>query len=70
MGKDVFQGVYSGGCSIKLHFVLSIELLSAVRSSGVAEKYVGLVQGMYEDGETVVRCAVGATDGFMVGRWD
>lgn len=34
--------------------------------SGVAEKYVRLVQDMYEDSETVVRRAVGVTDGLEV----
>lgn len=36
------------------------------RLSGVAEKYVGLVQDMYEDSDTVGRCAVRVADGFKV----
>ena len=34
--------------------------------SGVAEKYVRLVQGMYENSTTVVRCAVGTTGDLKV----
>ena len=34
--------------------------------SGVAEKYVRLVQDMYENSMTVVRPAVGVMDGFEV----
>ena len=36
-----------------------------MRKSGIAEKYVRLVQDMYES-ETVVRCAVGTTETFKV----
>ena len=32
-----------------------------MRKSGIAKKYVGLVQDIYEGRETVVRCAVGTT---------
>ena len=35
------------------------ELCYCMRKSGMAEKYVRLVQDMYEESETVVRCAVG-----------
>lgn len=35
--------------------------------SGVTEKYVRVLQDMHEDSETVVRCAVGVTDGFKLG---
>ncbi|KAL7844615.1 hypothetical protein SRHO_G00231540 [Serrasalmus rhombeus] len=44
------------------------ELWYCMRKSGVAEKYVRVVQDMYEDSETVVRCAVGVTNGFKVKR--
>ena len=37
-----------------------------VRKSGVAEKYVKIVQDMYDDSTTAVRCAVGETEGFEV----
>ena len=37
-----------------------------MRKSGIVEKYVKLVQGMYEGSETVVRCAVGTTESFKV----
>ena len=35
------------------------ELWYCMRKSGIVEKYVRLVQDMYEEIETVVRCAVG-----------
>ena len=34
--------------------------------SGLAEKYVIIVQDMYDDSTTAVRCAVGVTEGFDV----
>ena len=34
--------------------------------SGLVEKYVRIVQDMYDDSTTAVRCAVGATEGFEV----
>ena len=45
------------------------ELWYCMRKSGIMEKYVQLVQDMYEGSETVVRCAVGTTENFktMVG---
>ena len=42
------------------------ELWYCMRKSGMAEKYVQLVQNMYEESETVVRCAAGATETFKV----
>ncbi|KAK3548617.1 hypothetical protein QTP70_015563, partial [Hemibagrus guttatus] len=42
------------------------ELWYCMRKSGVAEKYVKVVQDMYERSRTVVRCAVGQTEGFKV----
>ena len=39
--------------------VLQEELWCCMRKSGIMEKYVRLVQDMYEESETVVRCAVG-----------
>ena len=41
------------------------ELWYCMRKSGILEKYVRLVQ-MYEESETVVRCAVGTTESFKV----
>ena len=38
------------------------ELWCYMRKSGILEKYVQLVQDMYEESETVVRCAVGTTE--------
>ena len=34
-----------------------------MRKSGLAEKYVRIVQDMYDDSITAVRCAVGVTEG-------
>ncbi|KAK3545937.1 hypothetical protein QTP70_016961, partial [Hemibagrus guttatus] len=42
------------------------ELWYCLRKSGVAEKYVRVVQDMYERSRTVVRCAVGQTEEFKV----
>ena len=42
------------------------ELWYCMRKSGIVEKYVQLVQNMYEESETVVRCAVGTTESFKV----
>ena len=46
--------------------VLREELWYCMKKLGMAEKYVQLVQNMYEGSETVVRCAVGTTESFMV----
>ena len=42
------------------------ELWYCIRKSGIVEKYVQLVQDMYEGSETVVRCAVRTTESFQV----
>ncbi|KAK3562874.1 hypothetical protein QTP86_011116 [Hemibagrus guttatus] len=42
------------------------ELWYCMRKSGVAEKYVRVVQDMYERSRTVVRCAGGQTEEFKV----
>ncbi|KAK3521291.1 hypothetical protein QTP70_003137 [Hemibagrus guttatus] len=42
------------------------ELWYCMRKSGVGEKYVRVVQDMYERSRTVVRCAVGQTEEFKV----
>ncbi|MCJ8738183.1 hypothetical protein PDJAM_G00032490 [Pangasius djambal] len=42
------------------------ELWYCMRKSGVVEKYVRVVQDMYERSRTVVRCAVGQTEEFKV----
>ena len=38
------------------------ELWYCMRKSGVVEKYVRVVEDMYESCKTVVRCAVGVTE--------
>ena len=35
-----------------------------MRKSGLAEKYVRILQYMYDDSTTAVRCAIGVTEGF------
>ena len=42
------------------------ELWYCIRKLGMIEKYVQLVQDMYEGSETEVRCAVGTTESFKV----
>ena len=42
------------------------ELWYCMRKSGIVEKYVQLVQHMYEGSERVVKCAVGTTESFKV----
>ena len=42
------------------------ELWYCMRKSGIVEKYVRLVQDVYEESKTVVRCAVGTTESFKV----
>ena len=39
------------------------EMWFCMRKSGLAEKYVGIVQDMYDDSTTAVRCALGVTGG-------
>ena len=42
------------------------ELWYCMRKSGMAEKYVRLVQNMYEGNKIVVRCTVETTESFKV----
>ena len=41
------------------------ELWYCMRKSRVVEKYVKVVQDMYENSVTTVRCAVGMIEGFQ-----
>ena len=62
---------------IELHFVF-VDLEKAydkvpieegwfcMGKSGLADKYVGIVQHMYDDSTSAVRSSVGVTDGFEV----
>ena len=43
-----------------------VELWYCMKKSQVAEKYVKVVQDMYENSVTNVRCTVGMTEGFKV----
>ena len=40
------------------------EVWYCMRKSGLVEKYVRILQDMYDDSTTAVRCAVGVTEGF------
>ena len=42
------------------------EVWYCMRKSGLTEKYVRIVQDMYDDSITTVRCAVGVIEGFEV----
>ena len=42
------------------------EVWYCMRNSGLAEKYVKIVQDMYDSSTTAVMCAVGVTEGFEV----
>ena len=42
------------------------EVWYCMRKSGLAEKYVRIVQDMYDDSITAMMCAVGVTEGFEV----
>ena len=42
------------------------EVWYCMRKSGLADKYVRIVQDMYDGSTTAVRCAVGVTEGFEV----
>ena len=42
------------------------EVWYCMRKSGLANKYVRIVQDMYDGSTTAVRCAVGVTEGFKV----
>ncbi|KAK3547963.1 hypothetical protein QTP70_001627 [Hemibagrus guttatus] len=70
MGKWSLKGSRWEGCAANLEKaydrVPREELWYCMRKSGVAEKYVRVVQDMYERSRTVVRCAVGQTEEFKV----
>ncbi|KAK3533517.1 hypothetical protein QTP70_023344 [Hemibagrus guttatus] len=71
--KDLYSiGMVRGSCTVFVDLekaydrVPREELWYCMRKSGVAEKYVRVVQDMYERSRTVVRCAVGQTEEFKV----
>lgn len=51
-------------------WVLREEMWFCMRKSGVAEKYVRFLQGMYKGCKTAVRCAVDVTDEIKVDVMD
>ncbi|KAK3569875.1 hypothetical protein QTP86_006750 [Hemibagrus guttatus] len=67
---SIVKGAIQISCSLYLEKaydrVPREELWHCMRKSGVAEKYVRVVQDMYERSRTVVRCAVGQTEEFKV----
>ncbi|KAK3572671.1 hypothetical protein QTP86_004033 [Hemibagrus guttatus] len=75
-GRKVFQVLHHAAFGARLLNISSCcldpehsmreELWYCMRKSGVAEKYVRVVQDMYERSRTVVRCAVGQTEEFKV----
>ena len=48
------------------HEVPREELWYCMRKSGMVKKYVRLVQDMYDESETMVRCAIRTTESFKV----
>ena len=42
------------------------ELCYCMRKSAIVEKYLQLVQDMYEESKTVLRCTIGNTESFKV----
>ncbi|KAK3548847.1 hypothetical protein QTP70_021038, partial [Hemibagrus guttatus] len=64
--KRVRRGELCGTENLEKAYVPREELWYCMRKSGVAEKYVRVVQDMYERSRTVVRCAVGQTKEFKV----
>ena len=42
------------------------EVWYCMRKSGLAEKYVSIVQDMYDDSTTAMRCVVGVKEGLEV----
>ena len=48
------------------HKVPREEVWYFTSTSGLASKYVRIVQDMYDDSTTAVRCAIGVTEGFEV----
>ncbi|KAK3569687.1 hypothetical protein QTP86_002622 [Hemibagrus guttatus] len=65
-GWDGRSGSRTGDLEKAYDRVPREELWYCMRKSGVAEKYVRVVQDMYERSRTVVRCGVGQTEEFKV----
>ncbi|KAK2920086.1 hypothetical protein Q8A73_002290 [Channa argus] len=64
--EDLYVRLGTKEGEVDLYRVPREELWYCMRTSGVAEKYVRVVQDMYESCKTVVRCAVGVTEEFKV----
>ncbi|KAK3564458.1 hypothetical protein QTP86_022630, partial [Hemibagrus guttatus] len=68
--KSTAQGIQvdfdDGNCPTYYNQIKGIYNVYKLRKSGVAEKYVRVVQDMYERSRTVVRCVVGQTEEFNV----
>ena len=63
--KPIFLPVLANFCQSSRLAVGSL-VKGLMRKSGLAEKYVRIVQDMYDGSTTAVRCAVGVTEGFDV----
>ncbi|KAK3544079.1 hypothetical protein QTP86_001145, partial [Hemibagrus guttatus] len=64
--REEHRVTYKSGGRRTQTWVPREELWYCMRKSAIAEKYVRVVQDMYERSRTVVRCAVGQTEEFKV----
>ncbi|KAI5626698.1 hypothetical protein C0J50_13742 [Silurus asotus] len=52
--------------AVRRMYNITLGIATFVKTSGVSEKYVRVVQDMYEDSGMAMKCAVGTTDWFKV----